>query len=685
MKRIAKFFGIATMAALPLAAQQDWQEQVDRAMAASTTVIDKLQTPQMQKQLRDATAAAQKAMDHLVMPQLEQVQEEMQRAIAAEQKTMDQLPMQLDQLKLNQFDMPMDFDPGAFDDLKFKLDGMLAFAPQDATDRAQEVRERAQEARERVREQRDRVRETEDRNIEIYRSGTGEIDEHRYEKALQNFDRVIANKWARADGAYYWKAYALNKLGKRDEALAALAEIPKQFPQSRWIGDAKALKVEIQQASGNPVSPDSQSDEDLKLIAISSLMNAEPERTIPLLEKVLSDPKNNLGLKSRALFVLAQNRSDKAREIVTQYAKSGANPDLQIRAVQYLGTFRSPASQQALADVYAANNDLVIRRAVLRSMATSRDSAHLFAAAKSESNPDLRREAIRSLGSMRAASELSQLYASETVAEVKDTILLSLMSSRDAEKLIDIAKTEKNAELRGDAIRYLGSMHDDKSADALASLYGGETDKDVKAQIVRTLGQQGAGKQLVAIARGEKDLALKKECVEWLGHDAHSQGSDRLSDGADQQMIRSASEMKLAALIVTASIAFAQPHVTNAQMETRAVSGSLVSAFHAIVNQQTAPAWIGYSAPMIAGDRSMCCWNTNNGITCQGCMLEPGMATFPATTTGRRDGTPGRRHGVLRLLPGRSEASAKDSHVFDRLQRGRGRASVHFAHWRKGK
>jgi hypothetical protein len=92
--------------------------------------------------------------------------------------------------------------------------------------------------------------------------------------------------------------------------------------------------------------------------------------------------------------------------------------------------------------------------------------------------------------------------------------------------------------------------------------------------------------------------------------------------------------MKLAVLIVTASIAFAQPHVTNAQMETRAVSGSLDSTFRAIVNQQAAPAWIGYAAPMIPGDRSMCCWNTNNGITCQGCMLEPGMASFPATTTG---------------------------------------------------
>ena len=141
-------------------------------------------------------------------------------------------------------------------------------------------------------------------------------------------------------------------------------KFPSSFRRAAGSATPTHCKVEIQQASGNPVSPENQSDEDLKLIAISSLMNAEPDRTVPLLEKVLSDPKNNLGLKSRALFVLAQNRSDKAREIVTQYAKSGANPDLQIRAVQYLGTFRSPASQQALADVYAANNDVALRRAV---------------------------------------------------------------------------------------------------------------------------------------------------------------------------------------------------------------------------------------------------------------------------------------------------------------------------------
>jgi hypothetical protein len=92
--------------------------------------------------------------------------------------------------------------------------------------------------------------------------------------------------------------------------------------------------------------------------------------------------------------------------------------------------------------------------------------------------------------------------------------------------------------------------------------------------------------------------------------------------------------MKLGALVLMASVAFAQPHVSNALMETRAVSGTLDSTFRAIVSQQSAPAWIGYAAPMISSERSMCCWNSNNGITCQGCMLEPGVANFPATAAG---------------------------------------------------
>ena len=63
-----------------------------------------------------------------------------------------------------------------------------------------------------------------------------------------------------------------------------------------------------------------------------------------------------------------------------------------------------------------------------------------------------------------------------------------------------------------------------------------------------------------------------------------------------------------------------QPRVENARMETRAVAGGLDSTFRGIAAAQSAPAWIGYSVPMIAGEHRMCCWNNN--VMC-GCSLEP--------------------------------------------------------------
>ena len=544
MAMMTACLGVATLAGQGVQDRLD-ANKIKAQIEADRKATQNLNLDEVNAQIEDAM----KATEHL---NLDEVNAQIEAARKATQNLdMGRITeqMELAQQQMERVQQQMELSGPAFDQLRAGLGGLdigvlsglgLAFSPfqagagqgvgagQGASEAAQrqaerqqqrmlEVQQRQLEVRQRAMESRERALDTEQRRINTYRSGTDSVDEGRYERAIKDFDQLIEVKWTRNDGVYYWKAYALNKLGKRDEAQAALAEIPKQFPQSRWINDAKALQVEIQQSAGRPVSPDSIDDQDLKLVAINALMNSEPERAVPLLEKVLNDPKNNLNLKSKSLFVLAQSRSDKAREIVAAYAKSGPNPDLQIRAIGYLGTARSKDSQQILADIYAANNDVAVRRAVLRSMATSRDSAHLFNAAKTESNVDLRREAIRSLGNMQAASELAQLYASESNNELKDSILMSLSNSRGTEKLMEIAKTEKNAELRGDAIRYLGNTRGDKSGDALALLYSTESDKSVKAQIIRTLGTSGAGKQLVDVTRGEKDPELKKEGIQWLG------------------------------------------------------------------------------------------------------------------------------------------------------------------------
>jgi hypothetical protein len=80
------------------------------------------------------------------------------------------------------------------------------------------------------------------------------------------------------------------------------------------------------------------------------------------------------------------------------------------------------------------------------------------------------------------------------------------------------------------------------------------------------------------------------------------------------------------ALVSMAAVALqanGQPRLQNAKVENRAVSGPLDAAFRGIVNAQTSPAWIAYAAPQIPGDRTMCCFNTINGVSWQGCSLEP--------------------------------------------------------------
>ncbi len=232
-----------------------------------------------------------------------------------------------------------------------------------------------------------------------YETGMRLLDERKYEDAIQRFDRVVAAKSDRADGALYWKAYSLNRLGKRDDALAAIAQLRRDYSKSRWLDDAQALEVEVRQNSGKPVSPEAESNEELKLIAINGLLNGDPERAVPLLEGILkgtAPPK----IKDRALFVLAQSRSPRAQQVLADYAKGTANPDLQKKAMQYIGMVRSPEHQQLLSTIYAGASNPEVKRSIIQAFFISNAGAKLVELARSERDPALRIFIVNQLSMM---------------------------------------------------------------------------------------------------------------------------------------------------------------------------------------------------------------------------------------------------------------------------------------------
>jgi len=372
-----------------------------------------------------------------------------------------------------------------------------------------------------------RIVRSHDSEERMYRRGAEYLDKHDWEKAADAYDQVIEFKGSKAEGAYYWKAYALAKLGRRDQALAQIAELQKSYSSSRWLNDAKALEAEVRQANGQPLSPETENDEDLKILAIQSLISSDPERAIPLLDKILQG-RNSQKVKERALFVLAKSRTPRAQEIVVRYAKGSGNPDLQMKAVEYLPIYGGKENLQTLSEVYGTATDPALKRTILRGFMMAKDKDRLLAASKSEQNPEIRAEAIRLLGSLGAQPELGQLYTNESSADVKLAILDAMYNAGYADKLLELAKSEKDPKLRTAAIHRLGNMRKSKTAEALVSLYSAETDKDVKEQILHSLYSQGSAKEVVDVARKENDPELRRQAVRMLSNMKSKEATDYL-------------------------------------------------------------------------------------------------------------------------------------------------------------
>ena len=89
----------------------------------------------------------------------------------------------------------------------------------------------------------------------------------------------------------------------------------------------------------------------------------------------------------------------------------------------------------------------------------------------------------------------------------------------------------------------------------------------------------------------------------------------------------------------SAQNADAAPNVQNAQFATRAVSGALTDTFRALQAQAEKPEWIGYGVPEIAGDRTMCCGNYNDGNGCGTCRLEREDGNSYSRSNGSTNGT----------------------------------------------
>ena len=408
---------------------------------------------------------------------------------------------------MQRFKVDMDAWKAQMDDFKVHLDDLdvdlafeLAQSPRPGPSPAPAVRARTL-----------RRDNNEDRN---YQSGTRALDNGRWDEAIENFTRVINQNGTRADGAMYWIAWAENKRGNGAAALEWLARMRKTYADSPWVSEARALEVEIRQRAGQPVKPENVPDEELRLMALNSLARTDDQRAVPMLEKIVNGT-GSPRLKERALYVLAQNGSPEARQIITRIARGG-NPDLQARAVQHLGAFGGAESRQALLDIFKSSTNLAVKRNILRSFMSAGDRTVLLDVARTEAMPELRAEAVQQLGAMGAQDQLAQLYASEKTIEVRKRIIQAMFARHSPDALVQLLKTETEPELRRTIVQNLGQMGSTQGAAALQALYASEKDEAVRRAVIDAFANQRNTKVLIELARKESDIAMKKRIVDRL-------------------------------------------------------------------------------------------------------------------------------------------------------------------------
>lgn len=352
-----------------------------------------------------------------------------------------------------------------------------------------------------------------------YSLGLSLLSRRQYDQAIVRFDRVVAQKSARADGALYWKAYAQYRMAKSDEALATIGQLRKEFAQSRYLADARALEADARKSAGQPVNPATLDDDEIKLLAIQGIQNSDPERAVPLLEGVLS-ATNSLAVKKRALYVLALGNHPKAHQILLDYAKGAGNPDLQIEAIRYLAVGRDKQTTSAdLRQIYEGTQDVSVKTAIINAYRAAGDKTALFALAGEVEAPILvRQQAISGLTSIAAPQELWTLYQKETNKDLRLQMVSAFGSMQAFDQLTQVVKNEKDPDVRRRAVRSLGNLKAEKTGQMLADLYGTEQDVATRKAVISALGAQNNAEALIAIARKETSLDLKRAIVQQLSN-----------------------------------------------------------------------------------------------------------------------------------------------------------------------
>ena len=421
----------------------------------------------------------------------------------------------------------------------------------------------------------------------LYRAAREALNRRDYREAAELFavlpDRFPGSGYA-AD-AYYWRAFALYRLGSEPrlrEALAALRTQEERFPKAGTKGDAKALErriqgelarrgdasaaVEVHAAAeavaeghaeahaamaSSPAHAEAQDcddeGDDMKLAALNALIHMNAERARPILQKVLArrDP-GSVCLRQKAVFLVAPGGGDGVETILLGAARGDPASEVREQAVFWLSQVEGEAAVTALDSILRSSRDPGVQEKAIFAISQhasprARQALRGYAERPGLSS-ELREKAIFWIGQSGGAEDqayLRGLFGRLKEEELRNKVLFSISQMGGADNgrwLLGVARDGgQPMQVRKQALFWAG-QGGAPMAD-LAALYSASDDREMREQLVFVYSQREEAEavdKLLEIARRDPDPEMRKKALFWLGQRDDPRAAKALQDIIEQ-------------------------------------------------------------------------------------------------------------------------------------------------------
>lgn len=268
---------------------------------------------------------------------------------------------------------------------------------------------------------------------------------------------------------------------------------------------------------GNQSSGMDEKDE-IKAIALQSLMQSNPERALPYIADIL---KNNStaskGLKESAVRLLGQYRGPNSTPLLIDLARNQTDSKLRRTAIYSLGNVDDQKVFDLLLDIATKSDDQEVAKAALRALANHRNQRAkdmVGNLALSATSPFIRRDAISWLGERSddaSVDKLIRIYDSESDPEIKKHAIYALSRSSNVkarQKLLDIVRSNTNEDVRVQAIQWLSSRNNESYVDEMVKIYQADKSPKVRKQVIFSLSQMASHGVRYVVAPGQRSATV---------------------------------------------------------------------------------------------------------------------------------------------------------------------------------